>query len=121
MPSSDPEHVAVSKSKGLKIDWKDGHHSDYSLAWLRDNCPCASCTGVHGTPPERTSYSSAPASPFPMFKPALKMLDVVPAGNYALQIKWNDGHQSGIYSWEYLRSICPCEECRAGRTTAGGS
>jgi len=118
---TDPEHVAVSKSKGLKIDWKDGHHSEYPLAWLRDRCPCATCTGAHGAPPQQTNYSAPQANPFPMFKPALKMLDVVPVGNYALQLKWNDGHQSGIYSWEYLRSICPCGECQSSRATAGGS
>ena len=47
-PSTEPEHIAVSKSKGIKIDWKDGHHSEYELRYLRDNCPCATCTGAHG-------------------------------------------------------------------------
>ena len=51
--STDPEHIAISKSKGIKIDWKDGHHSEYGLAYLRDKCPCASCTGAHGTPPRQ--------------------------------------------------------------------
>ncbi len=106
-PEFDPEHIAISKSKGIKIDWKDGRHSEYSLAWLRDNCPCASCTGSHGTEPQKTDYSNAKPDPFQMFKPALKMLDVTPVGNYAVQIKWNDGHQSGIYSWEHLRDIDP--------------
>ena len=49
--STDPEHIAISKSKGVKIDWKDGHHSEYGLTWLRDKCPCATCTGAHGTTP----------------------------------------------------------------------
>ncbi len=49
LPSStEPEHIAISKSKGIKIDWKDGHHSDYDLPYLRDDCPCATCTGAHG-------------------------------------------------------------------------
>ena len=39
--STDPEHIAISKSKGIKIDWKDGHHSEYGLTYLRDKCPCA--------------------------------------------------------------------------------
>ena len=56
----EPEHIAISKSKGIKIDWKDGHHSEYSLAYLRDECPCATCTGAHGTEPQKTNYS-APA------------------------------------------------------------
>jgi len=109
---AEPEHIAVSKSKGVKIDWKDGHHSDYPLALLRDECPCATCTGAHGTPPERTNYSKPDASPFQMFKPALKMLSVDAVGSYAVHISWNDGHGSGIYSWDHLRRICPCRECR---------
>jgi DUF971 family protein len=125
MPAN-PKHIAISKSKGIKIDWEDGHRSEYSLAYLRDECPCASCTGAHGTEPQKTSYSSPqPAgNPFPMFKPALKMLGVEPVGAYAIRISWNDGHNSGIYSYDHLREICPCEECRVGnpseRATAGG-
>ena len=110
----EPEHIAISKSKGVKIDWKDGHRSEYSLAWLRDECPCASCTGAHGTEPQKSSYSQ-PANPFPMFTPSPKMLRVEPVGHYAIRIEWSDGHNTGIYSWDHLRRICPCAECRAAR------
>jgi DUF971 family protein len=48
-----------------------------------------------------------------MFKPALKMDDVEPVGSYAIRIRWNDGHNAGIYSWEHLRRICQCDECKA--------
>jgi DUF971 family protein len=116
----DPEHIAISKSKGIEIDWKDGHHSSYSNALLRDECPCATCTGAHGTEPQRTNFASqdAPgANPFQMYKPAPKMLNIEPVGNYALKIFWNDGHSSGIYSWEHLRDICPCPECKAQRAS----
>ena len=106
--SNDPEHIAISKSKGIKIDWKDGHHSEYGLEFLRDKCPCAGCTGAHGTPPRQPEAGT----PFPMFKAALKMLDVEPVGNYAIRIHWSDGHSAGIYSYEHFRRICPCEECR---------
>jgi DUF971 family protein len=108
--STDPEHIAISKSKGIQIDWKDGHHSDYGLTWLRDKCPCAACTGAHGTEP-RKAETGAPSTPFPMFKPALKMLAVEGVGNYAIRIDWSDGHNSGIYSYEHFRSICPCQQC----------
>jgi DUF971 family protein len=103
----EPEHIAVSRSGGIKIDWKDGHRSEYGLQYLRDNCPCATCTGAHGTEPAK----AAPASPFQMYKSTLKMLEVEPVGNYALRIKWNDGHNTGIYSWEYLRRTCACPQC----------
>ena len=109
--STDPEHIAISKSKGIKIDWKDGHHSDYGLMYLRDKCPCATCSGAHGTPPRQPEADN----PFQMYKPAIKMLDIEQVGNYAFRISWNDGHNTGIYSYDHLRDICPCPECRALR------
>jgi DUF971 family protein len=115
---SNPEHIAISKSKGVKIDWADGHHSEYTLAYLRDECPCATCTGAHGTEPQKTDYSKPQpggGSPFQMYKPAPKMLSVEPVGAYAFRIAWNDGHNSGIYSYDHLRDICPCSECQAKR------
>ncbi len=117
--STDPLHIAVSKSKGISIDWSDGHRSHYSCELLRDECPCAGCTGAHGTVPERTNYSApqaaASASPFPMFKPHIKMNDIEEVGSYAVRINWNDGHNAGIYSFEHLRRICPCSECQSLR------
>jgi len=110
--SNDPEHIAISKSKGIKIDWKDGHRSEYGLAYLRDHCPCASCTGAHGTPPASKGLPAA-NNPFQMYKPALKMLGAEAVGNYAIRINWSDGHNTGIYSYEHFRRICPCAECRA--------
>ena len=81
-PSNDPEHIAISKSGGIKIDWKDGHHSDYPLLYLRDKCPCAGCTGAHGTPPRQAEA----ANPLQMYKPVLKMLGAEQVGNYAIRI-----------------------------------
>lgn len=112
--TAEPEHIAISKSKGIRIDWRDRHHSEYPIEFLRDECPCASCTGAHGTEPQKTSYSAPAANdPFPMYKPKLKMLNVEPVGAYAMRIDWSDGHNTGIYSFDYLRRICPCQECRS--------
>src|SRR2546429_9347634 len=98
MSAPEPEHIAISKSKGIRIDWKDGHHSDYPLGYLRDECPCASCTGAHGTAPQKTSYSQPEAaSPFKMFTPTLRMLHVEEVGAYAVRIDSSDGHNTGIY------------------------
>lgn len=112
---ANPEHIAISKSKGVKIDWEDGHRSEYTLAYLRDECPCASCTGAHGTEPQKTNFSAmqSPGNPFPMFKAAPKMVTVEPVGSYAFRVEWNDGHKTGIYSYDHLRKICPCPECRS--------
>ncbi len=115
MSAPAPEHIAISKSKGIKIDWQDGHHSEYSLAYLRDECPCAACTGAHGTEPQKTNYSAESKELFPMYKPTLKMLGVEEVGAYAIKIDWNDGHNTGIYSFDHLRLICPCDACKAIR------
>ena len=112
-PASEPEHIAISKSTGIKIDWKDGHHSEYSLEYLRDECPCAACTGAHGTEPQKTNYAAS--NPFQMYKPRLKMSSAESVGHYAVRIFWNDGHSTGIYSFDHLRTICPCIECKARR------
>src|SRR3954449_9028804 len=93
-PKAEPEHIAISKSTGIKIDWKDQHHSDYSLEYLRDECPCATCTGAHGTEPQKSNYAAspgaiagnAPANPFQMYQPRLKILNVEPIGHYAVRI-----------------------------------
>ena len=113
--NAEPEHIAISKSKGIKIDWHGGHRSEYSLAYLRDECPCATCTGAHGTEPQKSNYSAEPKTLFPMYKPTLKMLHVEPIGQYAVRIDWSDGHNTGIYSFDHLRKICPCEDCRSSQ------
>ena len=112
-PSQEPEHIAISKSKGIKIDWKDHHHSESGLAYLRDECPCATCTGAHGTPPQKSNYGNEEL--FPMYKPKLRMNEVEAVGGYAIRIDWSDGHNTGIYSFDHFRKICPCDECRAAR------
>ncbi len=97
----------VGGNDTLTIQWSDGHQSAYPYRTLREKCPCATCTELgppaHGAP-----------SPFPMLgvKP-LKPDRAELVGRYALQIYWNDGHSSGIYSFEFLRALCPCDECRA--------
>lgn len=105
MLHTDPEHIAIAKSSGIKIDWKDGHHSEYSLKYLRDRCPCATCAEIHGPAP-------ADNNPLQLYKPKLKMDKVEPVGQYAIRIYWNDGHNAGIYSYDHLREICPCGECQ---------
>ena len=92
----------------LTITWSDGHESSYSLDGLRRACPCASCVGHDGMG----------QLPDPMvFKvPALmrwEHLKLEPVGNYAVRLVWDDGHNSGIYTWERLRAMCPCDECAA--------
>jgi DUF971 family protein len=119
VPSADPKSVKVNVTTGtgMDIEWKDGHRSSYSFPYLRDACPCALCDE------ERSKTGRKPGDPpklapgaLPMFKPAAKPAEVEPVGKYAIKFKWNDGHELGIYSWQFLRDVCPCEECRTART-----
>ena len=112
MTATDPQHIAISKSKGVTIDWKDGHRSEFALQYLRDECPCAGCTGAHGTPPRPKAVEAQAANPFQMYQAALKIDRAEAVGAYAVRIHWSDGHNSGIYSFEHLREICPCQDCR---------
>jgi DUF971 family protein len=44
--------------------------------------------------------------------PATRIENVEAVGTYAVTIAWEDGHHYGIYTWEYLRKLCPCQDCR---------
>jgi DUF971 family protein len=95
----------------LQIDWGDGHHSALPLALLRAQCPCASCREVREAPPDPfrvLTASEAAAVP--------ELSDIEPVGRYGLRPVWKDGHNTGIFSYEYLRGLCPCPECTARRT-----
>lgn len=115
----DPQHVRVNKTDGtgVEIVWKDGHASQWTFAWLRAACPCATCVGereAEGRAPGE--QKPEPATSFPIFKPAVRPNNVHAVGRYAIGFDWNDGHTSGIYSWHYLRSVCNCGACRAQLT-----
>ncbi|MGP8175781.1 MAG: gamma-butyrobetaine hydroxylase-like domain-containing protein [Terracidiphilus sp.] len=104
--------VLLTEGKGLEIDWVDGHRSSWSFAWLREACPCATCVEerkLEGRKPGQ--LKPRPASVLPMYTPPPKPLSAHAVGRYAIQFNWQDGHSSGIYSWDYLRRVCQCREC----------
>ncbi|HTP80854.1 MAG TPA: DUF971 domain-containing protein [Bacteroidota bacterium] len=105
--------IALASPDQLSIDWDDGHKSVISLKSLRDRCPCASCRGE--TVLLRT-YTPAPQPDLPG-KYSLKSAEQV--GYYALQLRWGDGHETGIYTWELLRSLCECPDCLSLRPPTG--
>jgi len=118
MPSADPKSVKVNLTTGagMDIEWKDGHHSHYTFAYLRDACPCALCDEERGKTGRKPGEASKPApGTLPMFKPAAKPTSAEGVGKYAIKFHWNDGHELGIYSWQFLRDWCPCEDCQAAK------
>ena len=111
-PEITPVRLDLKRDEKLTIDWQDGLTCEYSMDLLRSMCPCAQCKMVReGTNPHDIS-------PGPKRRPLLTILpgnysEKITAlsaelvGNYALKIEWSDHHDSGIYSFVYLRSICP--------------
>ena len=56
------------------------------------------------------------AGPAPVYRPeSFQLRGIERVGNYALQPSWSDGHDYGIWPYEKLRAMCPCDECRATR------
>jgi DUF971 family protein len=116
-----PAKVRVDKSggTGVVIEWKDGHQSSWNFAWLRAACPCATCHE------ERDKEGRAPgvakpksASLLPMYVAPPRPLEVTPVGKYAVRFKWSDGHETGLYSWDYLRNVCDAEASKQGTSAA---
>lgn len=81
------------------LTWEDGHRSLYSFPYLRFLCPCAGCVDEH-TGKRTIQKESVPDD--------IKSTEMAPVGRYAVKFRFSDGHQTGIYSFEYLRKICPC-------------
>jgi DUF971 family protein len=120
MPLADPKSIKVNitTGTGVDIEWKDGHQTHYSFQWLRDACPCATCEEERKNQNRKPGEAPPkPATLLPMYKPAVKPNSAHPVGKYAINFKWNDGHESGIYSWDYLRMSCRCAECQAKAAT----
>ena len=111
---SDTRPTAVTadrQSNKVTITWEDGHTSTYSFSLLRHACPCAECRGGHANmsaEPEPGVFWIADED-----TPATHLRDIQVVGTYAITPEWEDGHRYGIYTWRYLRLLCPCEECRS--------
>jgi DUF971 family protein len=105
MTAIKPKAVTLNKTEQrLEVTWSDDRVCQYPFSELREACPCVECRGGH----QFMGQEFDPANIL-VLKPkrsyAMQSLDLV--GNYALQPAWDDGHHTGIYTWEYLRRLCP--------------
>jgi len=104
--------VRVSTGAGVDIVWADRHASHYDFAYLREQCPCAMCNDERNKKEGMKLHGGGSSgAALPLFKPRPTARAAKAVGNYALQIDFSDGHSTGIYSYDYLRTICPCEKC----------
>jgi DUF971 family protein len=91
-----PVDIAHSTSRNeLAVTWDDGTVSTLPVPYLRSWCPCAGCQG-HGN---EVKYLNAPDD--------TTIDGLFEIGAYALGIRYQDGHDAGIYTWEWLQKISP--------------
>lgn len=101
--ASTPKSLDLDRERGLTVLWHDGVESFYPLAYLRRMSPSADMRQLRDemqTNPLVVVPDSGPSS-------ALRAVDAQLVGNYALRVIFSDGHRTGIFSWDYLRSIDP--------------
>lgn len=109
--ASTPTPLKVRVDKGEKtvvIVWSDGIRNQFPWAYLRSKCPSA------GEQVERDKQSANPLAVLGKV-PSSELTNVRMVGNYAIGFSWADGHDAGIYTWEYLRTLAedPCVDTSA--------
>jgi DUF971 family protein len=87
---------AIQGQETLEVTWPDGQVDRFPYGFLRSECPCASC---------RDEWTGERILREDSIQPGLKLEGMEPVGTYAVQLAWNDGHSSGLYSWEALRQL----------------
>ena len=92
---------AAADGNAIEIDWNDGSTACYTAKLLRDACPCATCREKRSAP--------QPAPMLQVLRPEelvpLAVTGMTPVGQYAYSIGFSDGHDTGIYTLEYLREL----------------
>ena len=98
----------IPEDQLLRVLWDDDTLNDYPFAYLRGWCPCAVCQGHGG---ERHFVE--------VENPQLVSIDMV--GNYAVNPTWDDGHETGIYTYAYLRSLGESQDNQHGHKNSEGT
>ncbi|HLP43246.1 MAG TPA: DUF971 domain-containing protein [Fibrobacteria bacterium] len=93
-----PTAVWKQEPDTLAVRWNDGTESRYPIRALRCSCPCAVCVN------EWTGEKMLDESKVPQ---TVKPQRVFSVGRYAVGIHWSDGHNTGIYSYDYLKKLDP--------------
>ena len=92
-----PTQVKVLHQSKLVLKWKNNSETSIPLEKLRKLCPCASCMA------ERDNQSKSLIPIF--FSSQIKVVSIIKIGNYAIGISWEDGHNTGIYEFQFLKNL----------------
>jgi DUF971 family protein len=102
MTEPKPTTLEVRDGHKLYIEWSDGAKREIAFGELREACPCATCREKRKEPPQPSG--SLPVLSLAEARP-LKIQAMTPVGSYAYNIEFSDGHDTGIYTLELLRSL----------------
>lgn len=98
-----PIEIGRAGERDIVIKWTADHEGVFRPRDLRLLCPCAQCveemTGQQLLDPATVAEDLAAA-------------EMSLVGTYAIRFRWTDGHDTGIYPWDFLYRHCPCEACR---------
>ncbi|MHC5026651.1 MAG: gamma-butyrobetaine hydroxylase-like domain-containing protein [Planctomycetota bacterium] len=97
-----PQHLDLDRDRGLTVRWSDGRTSFFPVATLRRLSPSAETREL------RKQMAANPLTVLPAAPASAEGLRAESAelvGNYAIRIRFSDGHDTGIYSWRYLREL----------------
>ncbi len=101
------EIVRLADLPGLQVSWSDGHVSVFEGRALRLACACAACVN---------EWSGRPVLDPDEVPERVSAEEIKLTGNYGIRIRWSDGHGTGIYTFDRLRALCPCEGCLSERS-----
>ena len=98
--SEKPKRIRVDRAEGwLEMDWVGDGILRVSLSDVRKACPCALCGDIRAKQDAQLQMITVDQTP------SVELSEVVPVGNYAIQIRWADGHDTGIYTYSYLKQL----------------
>ena len=101
MENIQPKQITLISDTVLSIKWSDEHEGLFFADHLRKNCPCAACENLRVSLEEK-AFSNLDD---------IKIIKWDMLGRYAVGFTFSDGHSTGIYIYENLRSLCQCDIC----------
>ena len=99
-----PVALKKTESRQLEIEWSDGVSQVIGFGALRKACQCANCMEKRKADVQETSKGGLNVLSLAETLP-LDIIKMQPAGNYAYNIQFSDGHSSGLFTFELLRSL----------------